>query len=183
MNGKPIAAALRVCCLLVAGICGISANASAQDTNSLMRIPPMMATEHEKLHTELAKLAGLGGKTGAAAAKVERALAPHFEEENRYALPPLGLLPALAKGGATEEMRPAIELSRHVAQNLGRFMEEHRNITRALDDLEVAGRAERKAEALDFAAELRAHAQEEEQVLYPTAILIGRYLEQTLGKQ
>jgi hypothetical protein len=196
MNTKRIAAALALSALVV-GTCGVWASASAQGAdaehraganqeraaNGVIRIPSIMATEHEMLHAELAELAALGGKTGAAARKVEEALAPHFEEENRYALPPLGLLPALAKGGATEDMRPAIELARHVEQNLDRFVEEHRNITNALDGLEAAGRAESKAEALDFAAELRTHAAEEEQVLYPTTILIGRYLEQNLGKQ
>jgi hypothetical protein len=196
MKGKTVVAEWCVLAFAV-GIFGIAARASAQDAhaaheagagveasaNGLMRIPAIMVAEHEMLHSELAQLTASGGKTAAAARKVEEALAPHFEEENRYALPPLGLLPALAKGGATEEMRPAIELARHVAENLDRFIEEHREITRGLDELEGAGRAEGKAEALDFAAELRAHAEEEEQVLYPTTILIGRYLEQALGRQ
>ena len=146
----------------------------------LVHVPPLMAEEHEELHAKLAGLVGAAGETGAAARKVEEALAPHFAEENRYALPPLGLLPALAKGGATEEMRPAVELSRHVEQNLDRYIEEHRTVVAALGELEAAAKAEGNSAALDFAAELRRHAEQEEELFYPTAILIGRYLEQGL---
>ena len=141
---------------------------AAGQRDSYIRIPAQMAAEHEALHRELANLIAAGGRTGDAAGKVENVLTPHFEEENRFALPPLGLLPALASGQATETMRPAIEMARHVRQNLERFASEHAAITRALDDLEMAAKAERRSGALGFAADLRAHAQHEEEVLYPT---------------
>ncbi|HEU4619099.1 MAG TPA: hemerythrin domain-containing protein [Gammaproteobacteria bacterium] len=152
-----------------------------EDGNVSIKVPPLMAEEHEELHAKLAALVGAGGETGAAAHKVEEALAPHFEEENRYALPPLGLLSELARGRATEDMRPAIELSRHVAQNLDRYIDEHREIAAALNGLEAAGKAEGNSDAVEFAAELRRHARQEEELFYPTAILIGRYLERELG--
>lgn len=152
-----------------------------EDPAMLIQVPPLMAEEHEELHTKLEALLGAGGKTGQAAHEVEEALAPHFEEENRYALPPLGLLPALARDPATEQMRPAIELARHVAQNLDRYAEEHREIVAALSELEAAGKAEGNADAVQFAAELRRHAEQEEELIYPTTILIGRYLERELG--
>ena len=64
----------------------------------MLRIPALMAREHEELHADLAAAAASGGSTGAAAARVEQVLAPHFDEENRFALPPLGLLPHLVDG-------------------------------------------------------------------------------------
>jgi len=140
-----------------------------------------MAREHKELHEHLEAVAASGGKTGEAAVRLEQALAPHFQEENRFALPPLGLLPSLVDGRATEDMRPAIEMGRHVEKNLSRYLEEHRSIKRAAVELEAAAEAEGKADARRFAAELRLHAQQEEQLFYPTAILIGRYLEQQLG--
>ena len=146
-----------------------------------MKIPEGMAREHEHLHEQLAAAIAAGGRTGEAARKVEQHLAPHFEEENRFALPPLGLLPRLAEEGATEDMRPAIELARHVEQNLDRFLEEHAEIGRALDVLEAAANAEGKSEAVRFAAELRVHARAEEELFYPTTVLIGRYLQRELG--
>jgi hypothetical protein len=151
-----------------------------QEENAVMRTPPSMALEHEEIHEQLAAVIAAGGRTGAAARNVEAQLAPHFEEENRFALPPLGVLPRLAREGASEEMRPAIAMARHVEQNFDRFVEEHRGITRALDELEAAGKAEGNSEALHFAEALRAHAQTEEEVFYPMTIVIGRYLQREL---
>ena len=148
--------------------------------STVVTIPPLMAREHEALHEQLAAAISAGGRTGAAARDVEARLAPHFEEENRFALPPLGVLPRLAREGASEDMRPAIEMARHVEQNLDRFVEEHASITQALGELEAAAEAEGNAEALSFVGEVRAHAQEEEELLYPTTILIGRYLKREL---
>ena len=156
-------------------------DAAQSSEDAPMKIPKGMAREHEHLHEQLAAATAAGGRTAEAARDVERHLAPHFEEENRYALPPLGLLPRLAKEGASEDMRPAIELARHVEQNFDRLLEEHAAIGRALDALEAAANAEGKPEAARFAAELRMHAQAEEELFYPTTVLIGRYLERELG--
>lgn len=149
--------------------------------DALMKIPDGMAREHEHLHEQLAAAIAAGGKTAEAAREVEHRLAPHFEEENRYALPPLGLLRRLAQEGASEDMRPAIELARHVEQSFDRLLEEHAAIGTALDALEAAANAEGKLEAARFAAELRAHARAEEDLFYPMTVLIGRYLQRELG--
>jgi hemerythrin-like domain-containing protein len=77
-------------------------------------------------------------------------------------------------------MRPAIAMARQVEQNFDRFVEEHRGITRALDELEAAAKAEGNSDALHFAEALRAHAQTEEDVFYPMTIVIGRYLQREL---
>ena len=60
------------------------------------KIPDPMKEEHDELHNELKKAAMAGGKVGGAAKAVAHALHPHFEREEKFALPPLGLLPALA---------------------------------------------------------------------------------------
>lgn len=85
-----------------------------------MRTPPSMALEHEEIHERLSELIAAGGRTGAAARNVEKQLAPHFQEENRFALPPLGVLQQLAREGGSEQMRPAIAMARHVEENLDR---------------------------------------------------------------
>jgi hypothetical protein len=43
-----------------------------------------------------------------------------------------------------------------------------------------AAKAENKPEYVHFAEKLMAHARTEEEVSYPTALLIGRYLKATL---
>jgi hypothetical protein len=151
-----------------------------QEEDSVVKTPASMALEHEAIHEQLAAVIAVGGRTGAAARNVEAQLAPHFEEENRFALPPLGLLRQLAREGGSEQMRPAIAMARHVEENLDRFIEEHGGITRALDELETAAKAEGNSDALHFAETLRAHAQAEEDLFYPMTILVGRYLQREL---
>ena len=69
------------------------------------RIPQPMKAEHEELHADLAKATKAGGRTGQAAQAVAQVMHAHFEKEEEYALPPLGILPDLAKG-RIELIRP-----------------------------------------------------------------------------
>ena len=54
-----------------------------------------MELEHEELHGQLFKGIKEGGKVGEGAKAVADVLHPHFEKEEEYALPPLGLLSSL----------------------------------------------------------------------------------------
>jgi hypothetical protein len=63
-----------------------------------IKIPASLQAEHGALHEELVALTNAGGKTGQAAQAVAEALHAHFEREEELAMPPLGLLPALAEG-------------------------------------------------------------------------------------
>jgi hypothetical protein len=139
-------------------------------------IPESLKVEHHELHAELATLLKLGGKTGPAAEAVEQALAPHFTKEEEYALPPLGLLKALADGKISPDMHAAAEMASRLKADLPHMIEEHQAIVKALDQLAAAGRAERHAAALQFTEKLKLHARNEEEVLYPAAILVGEYV-------
>lgn len=150
--------------------------------DSPIRTPEPVRIEHAHLHEQLEQAMDVGGRTGQAAARVRDALADHFEQEDRLVMPLLGLLQPLAEGRADEAMRPAIEMSRQVQRMLPTFMDEHRVIHEAVDQLESAAEAEGKAEAAAFAKSLRLHAQTEEQVLYPAAILVGRQVEALLAE-
>jgi hemerythrin superfamily protein len=57
-----------------------------------------------------------------------------------------------------------------------RMLEEHKAIVRALDELGRAAAAEHHPDVRRFVEDLTAHAQTEEQVLYPAAILVGEWL-------
>jgi hypothetical protein len=139
-------------------------------------VPGSIAAEHRELHEELEAAIKSGRKTGDAAKIVEERLSAHFEKEERYALPQLGLLGALAEGRVSEEMRPAIELSDKLKADMPKMLEEHKGIVVALDALKEAAAAENRPQAVSFAEKLSAHAQNEEQVMYPAAILVGEYL-------
>ena len=53
------------------------------------------------------------------------------------------------------------------------MIEEHNGIVIALDNLIRVAKKENKTEFVQFAEGLKLHAKTEEEVLYPTAILIG----------
>ena len=56
------------------------------------------------------------------------------------------------------------------------MLSEHKDIAAALKKLKDAATAENKPAGLHFAELLAAHAQTEEEITYPTALLIGRYV-------
>lgn len=139
-------------------------------------IPHAMQVEHEELHADLEKAIASGGETGAAAREVAEALHSHFESEEKYALPPLGLLPTLAEGRISPEMTQVLAMTDMLKVELPRMLDEHKVIVDALQKLIGAAEKEKKMEHIHFAEKLTRHAQNEEEVSYPTAILIGEYV-------
>jgi Family of unknown function (DUF6448)/Hemerythrin HHE cation binding domain len=139
-------------------------------------VPRPLRLEHEELHTVLVQATQEGGKTAAAAQAVAHLLHPHFVKEEEYALPPLGLLPALAQGKITPEMKNAVALTDKLTAELPEMLEEHRGIVAALAKLAAAAQEEGKPQYARFAERLKLHAQTEEEVLYPAATLVGEYL-------
>ena len=111
-----------------------------------------------------------------------RLLHPHFLKEEEYALPPLGLLSDLARGAAIPDMQELIGMTRRLKADLPAMLEEHRQIVGALVQLRSAAREAGRPEYEAFAEALTLHAQTEEQVLYPAAILVGDYLALRLGQ-
>jgi len=148
-----------------------------------LAIPEPLEHEHAELHRELARLTKLPGKVGAGARRVAELLHPHFVKEEEYALPPLGLLAALAEGRVTPEMRSVTALTDRLRADLPHMLAEHRAVVKALAALARAAKAERAPAAARFAAALRLHARTEEAVLYPAAILVGEYVKSALARE
>ncbi|MGH8403367.1 MAG: hemerythrin domain-containing protein, partial [Gammaproteobacteria bacterium] len=145
-------------------------------------VPQSLIAEHQELHAELQHAIQSGGKTAEAAKAVAAVLHPHFIKEEEYALPPLGLLPALASGEVFPDMAKVLPLTDKLKHDLPQMLNEHRIIVTALERLENAARAENKPEVKSFAQALMQHALVEEQVMYPAAILVGEYVRLKLGK-
>jgi hypothetical protein len=144
-------------------------------------IPTPLKTEHEELHAELVEATKAGGQTGEAAKAVAKALHPHFVKEEEYALPPLGLLKALSEGSVESDMAEVTKMTDKLEAELGTMLAEHEGIVGELKRLIDAAKAENRPEVVQFADKLMLHAQSEEEVLYPAAILIGRYVKLRLG--
>jgi hemerythrin HHE cation binding domain-containing protein len=152
------------------------------DISMEFKIPKSLQAEHAELHEELAKAIAAGGKVSEAAKTVAALLRTHFEKEEEYALPPLGVLSELAQGRVTPEMRGAIVMADKLKADLSHMFQEHKEIRLALTKLIAAAKQENKLEHARFAEKLILHAQNEEEVLYPAAILIGEYLKLRLGE-
>jgi hypothetical protein len=146
------------------------------------KIPKPLKVEHEELHGELVKAMKMPGRVGEAARTVATFLHQHFVHEEEFALPPLGLLAPLAEGKVTPEMRQVLALTDKLKADLRQKLAEHQAIVGALRKLIAAAEAEGKPEVAHFAEKLILHARTEEEVLYPTAILIGEYVRARLGR-
>lgn len=145
-------------------------------------IPESLKAEHEELHAELIKATKAGGKTGDAAKAVVEILRPHFEKEEEYALPPLGLLPLLAEGKVTPDMADVLTMTDRLKKEYPQMLKDHKLIVAALNNLFNVAEKNNKMEYAGFAEKLMMHAQTEEEILYPASILIGEYLKLKIEK-
>ena len=145
-------------------------------------IPKPLKSEHDELHSALVRATKEQGPLGEAAKAVSRLLHPHFIKEEQFALPPLGLLPRLARDEVTADMEEVLTLTDRLEQELAGMLNDHKEIVAALKQLLAAARAQDKVEYAEFAEQLIRHAQAEEQVMYPAALLAGRYIKLKLGR-
>ncbi|GET28176.1 hemerythrin domain-containing protein [Prolixibacter sp. SD074] len=140
------------------------------------KTPISLNKEHEELHAMLRQATQLSGKTGEAAKTVAELMHPHFVKEEEYALPPLGLLSSLSSGSLSEEMKEVLQMTDKLKSELPEMLAEHKQIVAALEVLVQHATAEHHPEVAEFAQKLMLHAQTEEEVSYPTAILVGEYI-------
>jgi hypothetical protein len=141
-----------------------------------MTIPQSLQTEHEEIHRALIDATRAPGRVGAAAKELAAVLDPHFERENQIALPPLGLLAQLAAGGTPAGAQEALAMTDALRKELPRMLEEHKRIRAVTEKLRIAAREEKAPVHEQLAETLAAHAQTEEEILYPAAILVGDIL-------
>jgi Hemerythrin HHE cation binding domain len=166
--------------LVIAG--ALTFGAESPSLGQEFEIPQPISTQHLELHARIEAAVQSGGATGKAARAVMDALAPHFEKEEKYALPQLGLLPGItgipgakARELTSQEREDLMARTERFRAELPKMLEEHKAIGAALQDLHRAADAENKLEQVQLAEEIRQHAQTEEQLLYPAALLIGEY--------
>lgn len=146
-----------------------------------IRIPEPLKLEHQELHEELVRATKEPGRIGEAAKAVAAVLHPHFVKEEEYALPPLGLLSALATGSATPPTDEVLAMTRRLEADLPQMLAEHKAIVAALEALMDAAKSEGQTRYARFAEKLVLHAKTEEEVLYPAAILVGKFLQRKIS--
>ena len=147
-----------------------------------LEIPRTLKVEHDHLHGMLRKATSEPGPLGDAAKAVAKLMHPHFVKEERYALPPLGLLPALAQGKVTPDMEIVLVLTDKLKAELAQMLAEHKAIVGALEVFSDAATKAGRPEYVKFADALMLHALSEEEVMYPAALLVGEYVREKLRR-
>jgi len=143
------------------------------------QIPKPLTVEHKELHEKLVEIIQEGGKLGEAAKAVAEVLHPHFVKEEEYALPPLGVLRSLGEGKAQAQTKEIIRMSDELKKDLPTMLKEHKEVVAKLKTLIAEALKEERQDVIVFAEKLILHAETEEEVLYPAAILVGEYLKRT----
>ena len=173
---------------VVAVLCGVAALGFAASPDSgqseplKLMLPDSLWTRHEAFHAEFIKATKDAGKVGDAARTIEKLGATHFPKA-KDVFAPLGLLPRLAEGKVTPDMGEAIKVAEKLRANLPQIHGEHRELLAGLKRLGEAAKEEGKTDYVRFAESLTLHIQEEEEVLYPTVLLIGDYVKRRLDTQ
>jgi hypothetical protein len=145
--------------------------------------PPSLEAEHHEIHEALLEATRIPGRVGVAAKELAAVLDPHFARENEIALPPLGLLAPFAAGKTPPGQQEVLAMTDALRKELPRMLEEHKRIRAATEKLRAVAREEKAPAQEQFAERLAAHAQTEEEILYPAAILVGDVIRTRMAKK
>ena len=96
-------------------------------------LPDSLKSAHDSIHATLERAMGEPGRIGEAARAVARILDGHTLREEKFALRPLGLLKALAKGELPPkfELDEVVRVTEGLQSELPQMIDEHRQIAAA----------------------------------------------------
>jgi hypothetical protein len=151
--------------------------AVAQPAHDIPQSTRLMHQEDEATLTELSRKPAPVGPAAKAALDL---LKRHHQREAEYILPPLTLLPRLADGQVTPDMRWAIEMADKVKANREQIFQEHAQITDAMNALLQAAEHAHNTAAAEFARGAVADSLADMELDEPATILIGEYLRSKL---
>lgn len=147
-----------------------------------LQVPQSIRIQHEQIVGRLANLAKSKGPVGAAAQKALTVLKGHYAKEEEFVLPPLGLLPRIAKGDISKDMEPAIAMAERTKAALSEFQNDHIQLTSLMNELIEVARKGRSEELMLLATRIANQSLNDIEVAQPTTIFIGEYLRQRLSK-
>jgi iron-sulfur cluster repair protein YtfE (RIC family) len=140
-----------------------------------MQVPDSLKSGHQAIQAALKRATAEPDPLGETARAIARIMSGHMMREEKFALRPLGLLKALARGETPAELAEVAKLSNALRLEMPQMIDEHRQIAEALHALARNAEAAGKPEYVALAEEMLLHAHLEEVVLYPAAILVGKY--------
>jgi len=146
-----------------------------------LTVPKALRSGHDEARAELVRAMMEGGLIAKAAKQVTNLCLPHFAEEEKTVFPVLALLPYLEQDKLRPEMIQVMPLIVDFRAKRAAFDDHHHSLLVAIDALLQAAHKEKNREFAEFAYNLRVHEQIEEEVIYPTVVLIGKYLREKLA--
>ncbi len=187
MNRHSVKLSLAVALVMTGGLWSMAAaqepqtppaapSASSSPALAALDTPHALRMEDRHLRDELALALAEPGAVGAAAREIERILLPHLEHREQSVFRPLGLLNGLARAESGFDAAQVMALTDQVERELPQLVAEHRALYEAVKRLTDAANRERKPQYLDLSDRIWVHMRMEEEVLYPSVVLVGRYL-------
>jgi hypothetical protein len=143
-------------------------------------IPQSLRVEHGDTLEQLTALSRKHGPVGVEASKALVLFKRHLQREEAFVLPPLTLLPLLADGKVTPDMKWAIAMADRVKAEREQIFQEHTQITDAMNALATAAQKSHDTTALDFARAAVADSLNDIELLEPMSIVVGEYLKAKL---
>ena len=144
--------------------------------------PSSIVNEHRNLLNQMQGFTSHIDSTGQVATKLYELMQHHFQEEEDFVLPPLAALPLLASGQIPDQREELILLTEKLKTQLPHMNAEHQMIKALLEELKHVAAQEGHSIPAGFEEDLHRHAQMEEEVFFPAAILVVEYLQRQLNQ-
>jgi hypothetical protein len=149
--------------------------------NGKLNVPNALLRGHDEVRADLVRATMEGGRIAKAAKRVGELCLPHFEHEENGVFPVLALLPYLQQGNLRPEMMDVMPLIHDFRAKHDAMHDHHQLIASAIEALLQAAHKEKNREFAQFAYNLRVHERVEDEVIYPTIVLIGKFLQEKLA--
>src|SRR5664280_1771377 len=165
----------------------VSAFCTAAADQSTLQVPQSIRYEHDQIIKDLTNFAKREVAHAAAVQKALTVIKAHYAKEEAFVLPPLALLPQIAKGALSKDtiskdMAPAIAMAERTSAALPELQNEHLQITSLMNDFIEAGKADHDEELTQLATRVAIQSLNDFEITQPTTILIGDYLRLRLAK-
>lgn len=144
--------------------------------------PQSIRLQHQQIITRLEHFASRKGTDSVGVQKALAFLKQHYAREEEFVLPPLSLLPRLAKGELAKDMEAAIAMADRTKAASPEFQQDHVQITSLMNELIETATKKRNEELVRLATRIAAQSLNDIEVTHPAAILVGDYLRQRLSR-
>jgi len=161
--------------VLLVGVAAVGLPRS-EATQLPQTIPQSLRLEHQEIIRQITALAEQPAPVGPEARKLLDLVKPHLQRHEEVILPPLTLLPLIAKGKVTSDMKWALPLIDRAKAGQEQNLQEQQQITLQLNALAAAGEQANDAQAFKTAQTIAGDMLAEEELTQPTVAMLGDYL-------